>query len=449
MPLIRHFDLLYIQKGISRLPTSELAALLPVLSQGIAKDSALSALHGSSLFNFFLRSLTATKLPLKGTPEDNTLRESLGLSDQDTKFLSLWFGKVILLRMASLSSSAPGISPDEYSFLTLQGKPEAWDPAKDGGLNLTETRSRVLAFLATGAFDNQERFLPALFASAEPASRIADFGEDMLKRALPNIDLEDESLIGKLYDIYFSYYTSPEQNANQFVPAVRVTVRCKIINILSKSQVSTTFPDRVRRLAERDLTRDNEGMSPNDREVLRLRSAIIAYLGFVARRAAKADLDILAQPLIRSLQTYTERQGEDARGGDAISLRAKTYEIIGQLAAANQSILLQKDLSLLRWLFQSLSEEKDRDVVISVDGALSATLRCFQGELDQDVENTLRTLLLQVMSEQSSNARNHSMLCYVLQTDAWLITTSSRASLISRHLHISPVTIWRKRRKKV
>lgn len=412
VPLIRHFDLLYIQKGITRLPTSELAALLPVLCGGIAKDAALSALHGASLFHFLLRSLSVAKLPLKGTPEDNILRETLGLSDDDAIFLSLWFGKVILLRVVAgstngpTSTSVPGLSQDEYAFLTLQGKSETWNHVKSDGLNLTETRSRVLAFLSSGAFASQERFLPALFASAEPAPRIADVGEDMLKRALPNIDLDDQSLVGKLYDIYFSYYTSSEQNANQFVPAVRVPVRCKIINILSKSQTSTTFPDRVRRLAEKDLTRDDENMSPNDREVLKLRSAIVAYLGFVSRRASKTDLDVIAQPLIRALQTYVERQGEDSRGGDFRSLRGSTYEIIGQLAAANRSVLLERDLPLLRWLFQSLSEETDRDVVVSVDGALSATLRCFQGQLDQETEDALRLLLLRVMSEQSNNSRN-------------------------------------------
>jgi len=406
IPLIRHFDLLYIHKGIIRLPTTELAALLPTLSAGIAKDAASSALHGASLFHFLLRSLSVAHLPLKGTPEDSTLRQTLGLSDSDAEFLSLWFGKVILLRATASTTSVPGVSQDEFSFLTLQGKPETWDAVKSGGLNLTETRSRVLAFLASGAFNSQERFLPALFASAEPASRIADVGEDMLKRALPNIDLDSQSLIGKLYDIYFSYYTSPEQNANHFVPAVRVPVRCKIINILGKSQISTTFPARIRRLAERDLTRDDEGLSPNDREVMKLRSALIAYLGFVSRRAVKTDLDVLAQPLIRSLQLYIEQQGEDARGGDLKSLRGSTYEIIGQLAAADRTVLLQKDLPLLRWLFQSLSEETDRDVVVSVDGALSATLRCFQGDLEHSTEDDLRLLLLRVMSEQSSNSRN-------------------------------------------
>jgi len=139
---------------------------------------------------------------------------------------------------------------------------------------------------------------------------------------------------------------------------------------------------------------------------MKLRSALIAYLGFVSRRAVKSDLDVLAQPLIRSLQLYIEQQGEDARGGDLKSLRGSTYEIIGQLAAADRTVLLQKNLPLLRWLFQSLSEEKDRDVVVSVDGALSATLRCFQGELEQDIEDDLRSLLLRVMSEQSSNSRN-------------------------------------------
>jgi proteasome component ECM29 len=405
-PLIRHFDLTYIQKGLSRLSNHELADLLPLLTENVARDAAASAVNGSKLFNCLLRSLSVYKLPLKGTPDDTALRTTLAISDADAKFLSFWFGKVILLRSGSASGSTPGVSEDEQSFLTLQGRPETWDHLKSDGLNLAETRSRVLTFLASGAFTSDERFLPALFSSADAASRIADLGEDMLKRALPNIDLTDRDLISKLYDIYFSYYTSNDQNASHYVPAVRVPVRTKIISVLSKSQTSTTFPEKVHRLAQKDLVEGDSTLSKNDREVLKLRSAVVGFVSFMSRQAAKSDLAAIAQPLIRLLQTFIEQQGEDNRTPDFKTLRGSTYEIIGQLAAANRTVLLQSDLALLRWLFQSLAEESDRDVVVSVDEALSSTMRSFQQGLDDAVEVALRGLLTDVMTQESRNARN-------------------------------------------
>lgn len=404
--LLRHFDLLYIQKGITRLSSDKLASLFPILVSGIAKDASTSALHGANLFHFLLRSLSVYELPLKGTPADIALREVLNLNDDDAQFLSYWFGKVILFRTATQPMSMPGISKDEHAFLTLQGKSETWDSTK-GGLNPTETRTRVLNFLASGAFTSQDRFLPALFASADSASRVADIGDDMLKRALPNVDLEDKAVIGKLYDIYFSYYTSSEQSADQLVPSARVPVRTKIITIMNKSQASTTFPQRVRLLVQRDLVGEGMDLSRTDREVLKLRSAIVVFLSFVSRRAAKADLDVIAQPLIRLLQNFIEgNSSNDGRHGESRNLFGNTYEIIGQLAAANGQILLRQDLGLLRWLFQSLSEEPDRDVVVSVDSALSATLRCFQGQLEESIEQALRDLLLHFVRQPSRNTRN-------------------------------------------
>jgi len=402
-PLIRHFDLTYIQKGLSRLTSTERADLLPVLTKDIARDAASSTVNGSKLFNLLLRCLNSYKVPPKGTPEDNDLRTVLGMSDSDAEFLSLWFGKIILLRTGAATTAVPGVSVDEQSFLTLQRRPETWDHTKPDGLNLVETRTRVLMMLASGAFNSRERFLPAMFASADTASRIVDLGEDMLKRATPNVDLTDRTLISSLYDIYFSYYTSSDHNASCLVPAVRVPVRTKILSILSKSATSTTFPDQLRRVAEKDLV---DSLSKNDREVIKLRAALINLLSFATKSAARADLDTIAPPLIRTLQTFIEHAGEDNMASDYVALRGSTYEIIGQLAAASSITLLRADLSLLRWLFQSLSEENNRNVVVSIDEALSSTIRCFQQDLELDVETSLRGLLLEYMTQESKNVRN-------------------------------------------
>ena len=213
MPLIRHFDILYIQQGISRLPISERLELLPILTHGIELDSSKSSLHGAQLFHLLLRLLGHFKLPPRGSKEDGELRTTLGVDNQDAKFLSYWFGKLILLRIVQNSSNesnspmdSPGISADEYKFLTIQDKPDAWDPTTDGGLNLVETKVIVSRLLASGMFTDEERFLPALFASADTNSRISDIGDDTLKRVLPATDLENRLLVHQLLEIYFGRY---------------------------------------------------------------------------------------------------------------------------------------------------------------------------------------------------------------------------------------------------
>jgi proteasome component ECM29 len=208
--LIRHFDILYIQQGISRIPLSERLELLPILINGIASDYSRSAQHASQLFHLILRLLAHFKLPLRGSKEDDELRATLGFADADATFLSNWFAKLLLLTVTHQSTApggpqprCPGISIDEYQFLTLHGNPDAWNPGAPSGLNLTESKALVARLLASGMFKDDEKFLPALFASADTNARISDTGEDVLKRVMVATDIEDPRLIEELLDLYF------------------------------------------------------------------------------------------------------------------------------------------------------------------------------------------------------------------------------------------------------
>jgi proteasome component ECM29 len=134
----------------------------------------------------------------------------LGVQAEDAKFLSHWFGKLLLFTVArtanpdvAASMRCPGLAVEEYKFLTLQGKPDAWDPTADAGLSLTESKALVTRLLASGMFTEDEKFLPALFASADTNSRISEVGEDVLKRVVLSTDLEDADFIKTLLELYF------------------------------------------------------------------------------------------------------------------------------------------------------------------------------------------------------------------------------------------------------
>src|SRR4051812_26712998 len=179
--------------------------LLPTLIHGLAGDADKPTC--ATVFNLFLRLLPQLRVPSRGSKEDTELRHQLGLDEHqdDTKFLASWFGKLILLtlvRAAPSGVTCPGLSVKEYEFLTLSGKQETWDPSSNEGLNLTQTKITVLNFLASGAFTDEERFLPALFASADSNSRISGIGDDLLKRS--TVSLEDAELARSLFGIYFS-----------------------------------------------------------------------------------------------------------------------------------------------------------------------------------------------------------------------------------------------------
>ncbi|OCL06260.1 major component of the proteasome [Glonium stellatum] len=402
VPLIRHFDILYIQQGISRLPISERLELLPILTRGIELDSSNSPSHGAQLFHLLLRLLGHFKLPPRGSKEDGELRTALGVDDRDAKFLSHWFGKLILLSIVRNKSSesdapvdCPGVSADEYKFLTVQGKPDAWDPTVDGGLNLVEAKVIVSRFLASGLFIDEERFLPALFASADTNSRISDTGEDTLKRVLPTADLENRKLVHQLLEIYFG------SQATGGPPPVRIPLRIKILNLLSKSVTSTTYPSYISRIVEEDLIYGHNAQNSRTsvgREISKFRSAIFGLVNFAARHGSRSDLSAVAPDLVQNLRSFIEDQGWPAPVGEHdLELRGYGYETIGLLAKASpENILFEPKVSLLNWLFTSLGEDSSgKDVVVSIEEALSSVLGAFTAPFkDPETESRFRQILL-------------------------------------------------------
>ena len=58
-PLVRHFDIVYIQQGVDRLSSAEKATLLPLVLAGFAS----SGHHAPQIFNLFLRLLEYFQLP--------------------------------------------------------------------------------------------------------------------------------------------------------------------------------------------------------------------------------------------------------------------------------------------------------------------------------------------------------------------------------------------------
>lgn len=402
--LIRHFDILYIQQGISRLSVSERLDLLPILLQGISKDYDKSVQHASQLFHLILRLLVLFKLPLRGSKEDDELRSTLGLSDDDATFLSRWFGKLILLTVTRQASPeggpsprCPGLSTEDYKFLTLQGKPDAWDPTSDAGLSLTESKALVTRFVASGLFKEDEKFLPALFASADTNSRISEVGEDTLKRVLLSKDLEQPDVVEALFELYFGSSTSEGQLA------VKTPLRIRILNVLSRSVKSTEYPRQIAKLVEEGLLSPELNVTNKTagREASKFRSAIFSLVNYVARHGDSKNLSVVAEGLVGNLRAFIQDQGWPVPDRDQdMELRGYGYETIGLLAkAAPEKILIEPSLDLLEWLFRSLREDSaGKDVAVSIEEALSSVLGAFSKPFDTSVMPRFRQILLRYAS---------------------------------------------------
>jgi proteasome component ECM29 len=349
----------------------------------------------------FLRLLPCLKLPPRGSKEDAELRSKLGLDEHvdDAGFVCLWFSKLMLLTInrsghadVTTRNLPPGLISEQYNFLTLNGKAEAWDPSSNEGLNLTETKVTVLSFVASGAFTDPERFMTALFAAADPNSRISTVGEDILKRT--TISLEDEEFVKNVYDVYH-------------IP--RPALQTRILSLLSKSVVATKFPQKILGLVQESIQNTIvESQVVKGLEALKLRNSMFNFMNWVARVGSAHDLEQVAPSLVRFLRGYIEEQGWPVpidRSADQASLRALAYETLGSMAKTVPGIARESNLDLVRWLFRSLTEERSSDsIFISVDGALASLLNAFAGQLDPESNEGLRSLLLKYMVQQEDES---------------------------------------------
>ncbi|KAI4187280.1 MAG: hypothetical protein L6R41_002916 [Letrouitia leprolyta] len=419
-PLIRHFDILYIQQGLDRLALQERLDLLPLVIKGISTDYSESAKHAANIFNMLLKIIHSLTLPPRGSADDNNLRRQLGLSErvEDARFVALWIGRLILFAPHLSDKRLPGLSVDEYSFLQLYDKRDTWQPGAAGGMNLVETKVVAVKFLASGAFTDTERFLPALFASSDPNSRLADVGDDILKRAIPAVSLEGDEILKQLFHVYLG-----TRGVEGSLPA-RAPLQTKILSLLCKSKKATSYTTESIQIVKEGLTSsDQEAFSSSATaiqglEASKLRTQIFVYTNWLARFSDPSDIGTISPNLVAQLRTYIENQGwpmlqeeTSTQASHTISLRCLGYESIGILARANPiNLILDEQLDLLRWLFDSLAADSaGREVGLSIEQALSSVLGAFGGELSAEFEASLESLLLHNMQRQPGDSEGSNM----------------------------------------
>ncbi|KAJ5647574.1 hypothetical protein N7490_003946 [Penicillium lividum] len=398
--LVRHFDLIYAQQGIDRLGSEARVEILLPLLQGIA-EIGTSVTQGAIVFNLVLRLLPLFKLPPKGSDEDQRLNQRLGLNSQDSQFLSFWLGKLLILSPAvSGAQTCPGLSPEEYTFLTKgAAAEETWNPAASGGLNLTETKVIALRFLGSGAFADSHRFLPSLIASADANSRLADLGDETLKRFA--VDLEDPTVVQQLYDLYFGA---------QGAPPARPPLQVKALVFLGKSIKATEDTHRIYKLIEDGLLSD-AARSAQGLQASKLRTQIFTFTTWVVRMGSSEDLKKIAPKVIAGLRDFIQSQTWPSPGASGqklpatdLSLRGLAYESIGILIPKvdfqmQGETVENFEFDLVRWLFTSLSaDDSSPQIFVSIDQALGSILNSSLNSHAQDFQNQLRPFLVQQMS---------------------------------------------------
>lgn len=378
-PVIRQLDITFIQHSIERISAEERRKLVPTILNGIHATTHTTAAR----FNMFLHALKDINIPPRGSKEDEAFRQEVGLTDgKDADFVANWLGKLLLT--PSPHKKPPGLTDEDMAFLTL-GKPG--EPKPEGTLvaDWPGTMIKAAKLLESGAFTDEERFMPALYAAASNDYRINSVGNAMLMRN--QVSLEDE---GRARLLFESHSRLPP------------TYRIRILNLLSKSALSTTFTQDILNVVRRDIKPKDEAV--DGLQLTKLHKALFEYINWVARIGPGKGKFNIGPTLIELLRGFiTEEQGwpkpsQEKRALDPLddrNLRARAYETIGVLARGS-SMEQANLLELVAWLFRSLSEDPTPEVVVNIEGALPVMTSIFKpdsGEVDR-----LRTIILTYMT---------------------------------------------------
>ncbi|KAJ6445107.1 proteasome component ECM29 [Purpureocillium lavendulum] len=383
-PVIKQLDLSFIQHSLDRLDVEDRRSLIPIALEGCAGDEGMP--RAATVVNIILRLLLDLQIPPRGSKDDEAFRAAIGLeAGQDAKYLAKVIGIFLRLRSPLRSQAAnPAVTSGEAALF-----PADSPDTEKLFMRLTELKAKLVAFLASGAFTEEEKFLPALFAAAGMDNRVAAAGEEILKRS--SVSMEDESLVTRLFQ---SHATLP------------ASYRTRILGMLSKSTASTTMSDSIMATVSLDF------MSPSDSdsqasllqpssalERTKLHKALFHYLSWVARVGPSRPGFTIGPPLIRSMRAYIESQGWPApqqTSHDDINLRSRAYETIGMLAGGSD-VPVQERIELGAWLFRSLAEDPTPEAVVNIDGALSSLTAIIPPGVG-GADETLKTMLLTYMA---------------------------------------------------
>lgn len=381
-PLIRNFDLMYITTAIDRMPVAERLLLLPRLAMDLSRHP--NDHHQRTLFHVLLRLLLHFAPPPRGSEADTALREQLfGDRQDDAEWIAAWIAKLMLLNLASnlfgpedSDRPSPGLSSADIDFLTLGRKKESFAPAA----LLAEIKVAALKFLASGAFCDRDRYRAALIASTDTNSLVVDPAQDLFKRSIATISLEDGSVVAELYGLLLGQPPA--------LPPAKLTLQVKILGLLSKSRKATEAPRKPEIEAILNL-----GLETT---YARLRQAAFSFVAWVSRMAEPELADSLAPGAVESLR-YWLLSDQTAATDD---LRGYAYETLALLASRCTHLVLEPDLGTVRFLFRQLRDDRG-GVAVTIEGALGVILSKIAREpLSGPVRAALEDMLLDVVVEE-------------------------------------------------
>ena len=412
MSAVRLYCLLLISKGIDRIDADYKKQLIPTIMKGI---SALPLSAAPRLFHILCKLLLSWKPPLKGTKEEDYVREFLNLEDaNDLEFLLNYFTKFFLLSPAKPDPrsgiiprgySCPGLCADDVSFFTYTA-----------GVTFTKEqmlrfKTAIFKFVTTGFVPNDQMLVKFLSVVSSDGSDLSESANHLLK-TLKSAH-EDLQFIDYLISLYIGDKTVGR-------PPVKPELQERILSILNHSDIATQDRKKVLLICSIGLHSSH----------YKLRSLCLTFIRFVAKHNYQnlsvdyeQNVDEGFSTNIASLirnNLHTEGWPKLQVGSStpnfnkSILQRRLQYETLGDVLSKDFELI--EDLSFIEFLFDSLRGDMS-DFRASIQEALTG-LTIHLSKLPSSSKEKLKKLLYKFLyddneigSSEGSETKDSIMSC--------------------------------------
>jgi proteasome component ECM29 len=365
---------------------------------------------GPYLLHFLFYLISDYRFPRRGDKANETFRSHLGIEEFDAYALSKWAAKLLLLPMSfGTASEHPGLSPgltrDDIECLIIPELQNSWKPNNQLGLTLSKVKAKVLDFVESGAFTESERQWVFLFVIPETCpTSVSERGVNYFKAGGTRLhNQDDDSAIQRLYGVYLGDSIGATQPL-----VIPITLRTRVLQLLTGPKLALSQNNTPKAAAILST-----GIEKTDSS-LPARRFNTAFLGFctwvfrsselfqdTATRDSLNRINLSAHNLVEEMKTYliTSQGWPTPESGADLLLRGKLYQVIG--VAAQEGNL--RDISLLKFLFQSLNEDRSGgEVLLYVEDALSAmTLTFSKHPLSDEEQEMLEEFLVQAVQSRN------------------------------------------------
>ncbi|VEU21958.1 DEKNAAC102976 [Brettanomyces naardenensis] len=383
--IVQSYTLVFLSKGINRVPTAEQNKLIPKVIEGI---SGFKTIISARLFNILCKLILNYDTSVPNVDDGKKFREFMqfdGINAAQEDYLIEKFYKFMLLQPVRANTdgqipkgfSLPGLSKDDCAFLTY-----------DAGVTFDSTtlakyKSSILRFVQYG-FSARNSFI-YFMAASDPVSSVADLASNLLRRKA--VDHEDEFLVDRMISIFLG-------DKDLLRPAARVQLQEKIMNFLGQSERATRSP-LVSKLI-------SAGMNS---EYGKLKQATVKFIRWMtSRMATETDEGNLTLDMAVQLRENLQRDKQvevTSNMSDYLLQRRYQYEALGLILRRSATVA---DYSFIEFLFDMLRTEI-LELRASAQEALSG-LTVHLSALNGNEKEKLKQYLKGIIQSEALKERN-------------------------------------------